>query len=198
MERRWGNQRIELTIGDITEQKLDIIVNAANSRLAGGGGVDGAIHAAGGPAIMEETRRRYPQGCPTGSAVISGAGKLHAQYVIHAVGPIWQGGHAGEEKLLQSAYCRCLELAAAHDASSVAFPALSCGAYGYPLRRAAEVALKTAILWVPNHQQPKLIRFVLYSESPYEVFASVLEDLTGDSGKPRSSKISEDDDDCAR
>lgn len=191
MERRWGNQRIELSIGDITEQNVDIIVNAANSRLAGGGGVDGAIHAAGGPSIMEETRRRYPRGCPTGEAVISSAGKLHARYVIHAVGPIWQGGHAGEEKQLQSAYTRCLELAAAHDATSIAFPALSCGAYGYPLHQAATVALKTAILWVPYHKQPRLIRFVLYSEVPYHAFAKTLEQLTGDSGKPRSEQSAE-------
>lgn len=191
MERRWGNQRVELTIGDITEQNVDIVVNAANSRLAGGGGVDGAIHAAGGPSIMEETRRRYPDGCPTGEAVISSAGELAARYVIHAVGPIWQGGSAQEEKELESAYKRCLELAAAHDATSVAFPALSCGAYGYPLDLAAEIALKTSILWFKYHQQPRLIRFVLFSEGPYSVFADKLEELTGNSGKPR--KTPEDD-----
>src|SRR5436853_163208 len=94
----------ELLLGDITEQEVDAIVNAANSRLAGGGGVDGAIHRAGGPAIMEETRRRYPDGCPTGSAVITAAGKLRAKYVIHAVGPVWSGGMRGEEGLLASAY----------------------------------------------------------------------------------------------
>ncbi|MCC9607344.1 macro domain-containing protein [Blastopirellula sp. JC732] len=192
MERRWGNQRIELTIGDITEQNVDILVNAANSRLAGGGGVDGAIHAAGGPSIMEETRHRYPHGCPTGSAVISSAGNLSARYVIHAVGPIWQGGHAHEEKELESAYKRCFELAATHDATSIALPALSCGAYGYPLDLAAEIALKTSILWFKFHTQPRLIRFVLYSEGPYSVFADVLEELTGPSGKPH--KETEDDD----
>ncbi|EAQ82776.1 macro domain-containing protein [Blastopirellula marina] len=188
MERRWGNQRIELAIGDITDQNVDIVVNAANSRLAGGGGVDGAIHAAGGPAIMEETRRRYPDGCPTGEAVISSAGKLSARYVIHAVGPIWQGGGAGEEKQLEAAYTRCLELAAAHDATSIVFPALSCGAYGYPLDLAARIALKTAIRWIPYHSQPRLIRFVLFSEGPYSVFAAALEELTGESGKPRCNE----------
>lgn len=185
MERRWGSQRIELAIGDITDQNVDIIVNAANSRLAGGGGVDGAIHAAGGPSIMEETRRRYPDGCPTGEAVISSAGKLSARYLIHAVGPIWQGGVADEAKQLEAAYLRCLELAAAHDATSIALPALSCGAYGYPLDLAANIALQTSIRWIPAHTQPRLIRFVLFSEGPYSVFANVLEELTGESGKPR-------------
>ncbi|MFI4876412.1 MAG: macro domain-containing protein [Blastopirellula sp. JB062] len=187
MERKWENQRIELAIGDITKQNVDIIVNAANSRLAGGGGVDGAIHSAGGEDIMRETQSRYPNGCPTGEAVISSGGNLPARYVIHAVGPIWQRGAAGEEQLLESAYRRSLELAAAHDAASVAFPALSCGAYGYPLDLAARIALKTAILWIPLHQQPQLIRFVLFNEIPYRAFAAALEELAGDSGKPRNA-----------
>ena len=99
-----NGRKLELVLGDITAQEVDAIVNAANSALAGGGGVDGAIHRAAGPAIMEETRRRYPDGCPTGSAVISGAGNLRAKYVIHAVGPVWRGGNSGEEKQLASAY----------------------------------------------------------------------------------------------
>src|SRR5256885_8436792 len=112
---RWtiGNSVIELVMGDITQQEVDAIVNAANSRLAGGGGVDGAIHRAGGPAIMEETRRRYPDGCATGSAVISGAGNLHAKYVIHAVGPVWSGGTRGGEVSLTSAYRTSLNLSGA-------------------------------------------------------------------------------------
>src|SRR6185436_9114759 len=99
-----NGRSLELVLGDITQQEVDAIVNAANSRLAGGGGVDGAIHRAGGPSIMEETRRRYPDGCPTGSAVITGAGKLPAKHVVHAVGPVWSGGRRGEAELLASAY----------------------------------------------------------------------------------------------
>src|SRR5256885_5224217 len=122
-----NGRTLELALGDITEQEVDAIVNAANSRLAGGGGVDGAIHRAGGPAIMEETRRRYPDGCPTGSAVITSAGNLQAKYVIHAVGPVWSGGNRGEDLSLASAYRTSLDLAAAHQCGSIALPALSTG-----------------------------------------------------------------------
>ncbi len=132
---------LELVLGDITQQEVDAIVNAANSRLAGGGGVDGAIHRAGGPAIMDETRRRYPDGCPTGSAVITAAGNLRAKYVIHAVGPVWSGGQRGEEALLSSAFRTSLELAAAHGCRSIALPALSTGVYRYPLDAAARTAV---------------------------------------------------------
>ncbi|MBM4090693.1 MAG: macro domain-containing protein, partial [Planctomycetes bacterium] len=141
METSINGTTLELVAGDITTQSADAIVNAANQRLAGGGGVDGAIHAAGGPEIMAETRQRYPRGCPTGSAVISGAGRLTAKYVIHAVGPVWRGGSRDESQLLASAYRCCLELAVAHDCRSIAFPALSTGAYRYPMREAADVAL---------------------------------------------------------
>ncbi len=123
---------LELRQGDITLQQVDAIVNAANSRLAGGGGVDGAIHRRGGASIMAETDARYPQGCPTGSAVISGAGKLPAKYVIHAVGPVWSGGAHGEAELLAGAIRRSLELALEHDCRSIAFPALSTGAIATP------------------------------------------------------------------
>ena len=135
------NKSLELVRGDITEQQVDVIVNAANSRLAGGGGVDGAIHRRGGPAIMEETNRRYPDGCPTGSSVISGAGSLPARFVAHAVGPVWHGGGHGEAKNLATAYRCCLELAAENACQSIAFPAISCGAYGYPLQAAAAIAI---------------------------------------------------------
>jgi len=118
-----------VVLGDIAAQETDAIVNAANPRLAGGGGVDGAIHRAGGPAILAETRRRYPNGCPTGSAVISGGGLLRTKYVIHAVGPVWSGGGNGEAELLASAYRTSLDLAAEHACRSVALPALSTGAY---------------------------------------------------------------------
>ena len=117
-----NDQAIELHQGDITLQEVDAIVNAANSRLAGGGGVDGAIHRKGGPTIMAETRVKYPRGCPTGSAVISGAGNLKASFVIHAVGPVWGGGNRGEAEQLAGAYRRCLELAVQYECQSIAFP----------------------------------------------------------------------------
>src|SRR5436190_20479282 len=162
-----NGRSLELVLGDITEQQVGAIVNAANSRLAGGGGVDGAIHRAGGPAIMEETRRRYPDGCPTGSAVISGAGNLRAKYIIHAVGPVWSGGKRGEEDLLSSAYRSALELAAAHDCRSIALPALSTGAYRYPIDAAARTAVRTAAAFLEglDDKSPlKLVRFVLFSD----------------------------------
>src|SRR5438128_11269622 len=134
---------IELVQGDITLQAVDAIVNAANSRLAGGGGVDGAIHRRGGPAIMQETAERYPDGCPTGSAVITSAGNLPARFVIHAVGPVWSGGQRGEDKLLAGAFRRSLELAVENDCQSVAFPALSAGAYRYPISEVAKISLAT-------------------------------------------------------
>src|SRR3954471_3128665 len=137
---------LELVLGDITQQAVDAIVNAANSRLSGGGGVDGAIHRAGGPSIMDETSHRYPDGCPTGSAVITSAGDLPAKYVIHAVGPVWNGGGRGEDLQLASAYRTSLTLANKHACQSVASPALSTGAYRYPLAEAATVAVTTAAL----------------------------------------------------
>ncbi len=173
---------IELRQGDITQQEVDAIVNAANTRLAGGGGVDGAIHRRGGTAIMEETDRRYPEGCATGSAVISSAGDLAARYVIHAVGPVWGGGHRGESELLAGAYRRSLELAAEHKCGSVALPALSTGAYRYPLDQASRVALGTAITFLRDDQSalPELVRFVLFDAGAYGAFAAALEELTAD------------------
>jgi O-acetyl-ADP-ribose deacetylase (regulator of RNase III) len=168
---------LELRQGDVTVQDVQVIVNAANSRLAGGGGVDGAIHRRGGPAIMEETNRRYPDGCPTGSAVISGAGDLAADFVIHAVGPVWSGGKQGEPDLLASAYRRCLELAVQHHCKSVAFPSLSTGAYRYPIDLAAKTALQTVIDFLKEHAQPDLIRFTLFDEGAYGAFSAVLEEL---------------------
>ena len=174
-----GPCRLELVTGDITQQDTDAIVNAANSRLAGGGGVDGAIHRVGGPDIMAETRQKYPHGCPTGQAVITGAGHLPARHVIHAVGPIWHGGQGGEEQQLASAYRRSLEVAVEHGCQSVAFPSLSTGAYGYPVDRAASTALRTVATFLQAQQQPVLVRFVLFDRGTYEVFATALQDLTG-------------------
>jgi O-acetyl-ADP-ribose deacetylase (regulator of RNase III) len=157
-----GNCRVESVQGDITEQQVDAIINAANSKLAGGGGVDGAIHRRGGPAIMQETARRYPQGCPTGSAVITGAGRLFAKYVIHTVGPVWRGGEHGEPDLLASAYRKSLQLALEHQCETVAAPLLSTGAYGYPLDQASVVAMKTAIEFLRENNGPGCVRFVLF------------------------------------
>lgn len=165
---------LELVRGDITEQQLDAIVNAANSQLAGGGGVDGAIHRRGGPAIMEETRRRYPKGCPTGSAVISNAGNLPARFVIHAVGPVWDGGGHGEAEQLANAYRRCLELAGENLCQSIAFPAISCGVYGYPIDQAAEIAVRTIREFLQANEKPVLVRFVVFGSDTLLPFESEL------------------------
>jgi O-acetyl-ADP-ribose deacetylase len=173
-----NGRSLEFVLGDITQQDVDAIVNAANSRLAGGGGVDGAIHRAGGPAIMEETRGRYPDGCPTGSAVITTAGNLRAKYVIHAVGPVWNGGNRGEVALLASAYRTSLDLAAAHGCRSIALPALSTGAYRYPVREAASVAIKVATDFLSELGKDSsltLVRFVLFSNDVLEAFERALE-----------------------
>jgi O-acetyl-ADP-ribose deacetylase (regulator of RNase III) len=171
-----GGCVLELVEGDVTLQEVDAIVNAANSRLAGGGGVDGAIHRRGGPDIMAETDQKYPDGCPTGSAVISGAGKLKAKHVIHAVGPVWRGGNRGEADLLAGAYRRCLELAVEHGCKSIAFPSLSTGAYGYPIDQAAQVALGTVGDFLKQHAQPELVRFVLFGHEAYAAFAAALKE----------------------
>ena len=167
--------RLVLAQGDITEQHVDAIVNAANSALAGGGGVDGAIHEAGGPEIMADTAKRYPEGCPTGQAVSSVAGNLSARYVIHAVGPVWEGGQKDEPALLQSAYRRCLQLATELKCETVAFPALSAGAFGYPLDLAANVAIKTVTDYQKWHKSPAEVRFLLFTEGTYGAFARSVE-----------------------
>ena len=162
--------------GDLTLEAVDAIVNAANSSLLGGGGVDGAIHAAGGPAIMAECRTIG--GCPTGEAVITTGGDLKAKYVIHTVGPIYRGGTHGEEKLLSSAYRKSLELASKKGIRSVSFPSISTGAYGYPIREAARVALKTVIEYVTDHGDVDLVRFVLFGAVDLEVYEAALKELT--------------------
>ena len=164
---------IRLVQGDITRVEADAIVNAANSALAGGGGVDGAIHRAGGPAVMTDLERRYGPGrhCATGSAVISDAGKLSARIVIHAVGPIWRGGGAGEPELLASAYRTSLDLAAQEGCRSVAFPSISTGIYGYPVDLAADVALQTVDAWIAEHPDAlDSVTFVLFSTDSLEAF----------------------------
>jgi O-acetyl-ADP-ribose deacetylase (regulator of RNase III) len=168
---------LELHQGDVTDQQVDAIVNAANGQLAGGGGVDGAIHRRGGPSIMAETDAKYPEGCPTGSAVLSGGGNLPARYVIHAVGPVWSGGEHHEAERLASAYQRSLELAAEHQLDSVAFPSLSTGAYRYPMDQAARVALETVADFLRENDHPRLVRFVLFDEGAYGAYAAAMERL---------------------
>lgn len=177
---------LELVRGDITLQEVDAVVNAANKRLAGGGGVDGAIHRRGGPSIMEETRRRYPEGCPTGQAVITGAGDLPSRFVIHAVGPVWKGGSKGEDTLLASAYRCCLEVAVAHECRSIAFPSLSTGAYRYPVIKAARTALSTVIEFLEERGAPELVRFVLFDEATCRAYAGALSEHPRVSGSGRN------------
>jgi O-acetyl-ADP-ribose deacetylase (regulator of RNase III) len=168
--------RITLHIGDITtDDGADAIVNAANSSLLGGGGVDGAIHRAAGPELLDECRRLG--GCETGGARITGAGRLPARHVIHAVGPVWRGGASREAELLASCYRRAIELAAAHACARVAFPAISAGVYGYPLPEAARVALSATHAALAEHPEVQEARFWLFDRATYGVFARELEQL---------------------
>jgi O-acetyl-ADP-ribose deacetylase (regulator of RNase III) len=175
MDVKIGNALLSLVEGDITLEETDAIVNAANERLMGGAGVDGAIHRAGGPAIMEECRRIG--GCPTGQAVITTGGNLKAKYVIHTVGPIYRGGTRGEANLLRSAYHESLKLAAAKGLRSIAFPAISTGVYGYPMDEAARIALQTAIDYLREHRDLDLVRFVLFDGRTYGIFRDELKKL---------------------
>lgn len=177
MRVQFGSCYVELALGDITKQTVDAIVNAANPQLAGGGGVDGAIHRAGGPTLIEETDRLYPNGCPTGEAVATTAGNLHAKHVFHAVGPVWKGGLKGEADLLRSAILSCLALARDYNCQSIAFPAISTGVYGYPIDLAAETSLLAVRDFVFEHHTPELVRFVLFSEGAYGAFSQRLEAL---------------------
>jgi len=176
-ELRVGEGVLRVQRGDITTFAVDAMVNAANQHLAGGGGVDGAIHRAGGPEIMRELRQRY-DGCPTGSAVITGAGRLPAQYVIHAVGPRWRDGEHGEPEALRSAYRTAFGLAASHGCASVAAPSISTGIYGFPVERAAPIALAAArdALAEPDTSL-RAVTFALFSAGDLDAFASFLGDL---------------------
>ena len=165
---------IELVLGDITQQEVDAVVNAANPTLLGGGGVDGAIHRAGGPAILEECRRLG--GCEPGDVKATGAGELPARYVLHAVGPIWHGGDASERELLASVHRRAIELADALRCGSVAFPAISTGAYGYPVELAAPVAIGATLEALAAHPNVELARFVFRDDATRATYRAALDD----------------------
>lgn len=166
---------LELAQGNIVAAEVDAIVNAANAALAGGGGVDGAIHRAAGPSIIEECRKIG--GCPTGKAVATTAGKLPARYIFHAVGPIYQQ-RSEDAPLLVSAYQSCLELANHHHLQSIAFPSLSTGAYGYPVHLAAPLALGTILTYMRHPGSLQHIRFVLFDKHTYEVYQKALQRLS--------------------
>ncbi|MDY6951880.1 MAG: O-acetyl-ADP-ribose deacetylase [Thermodesulfobacteriota bacterium] len=171
-----GSSVLELVQGDITKQDTEAIVNAANRTLLGGGGVDGAIHRAAGPELLAECRTLG--GCETGDAVITKGYGLQAKYVIHTVGPVYRGPNPTAERLLKSAYQRSLEVAHAKGVRSVAFPSISTGAYGYPLEKAAPVALKTVIDFLRTHPEMEQVRFVLRSKSAFQHFERALNRLT--------------------
>jgi O-acetyl-ADP-ribose deacetylase (regulator of RNase III) len=165
-----NGRRLELETGDITRQDVDAIANAANSRLRGGGGVDGAIHRAAGPSLLDELARRYPYGTPTGTAVETGGHRLPARWVLHAVGPVWRGGSRGEAEHLAAAYRSSLALCDQLGARSVAFPAISMGIYGYPGSEGARIAVRTAAKHLQTDTSLELVRFVLFSEETRALF----------------------------
>jgi len=172
--------KLSIIQGDITKQATDAIVNAANPSLMGGGGVDGAIHRAGGPAILEECRQivsRQGQ-LPTGKAVITTGGNLKARFVIHTVGPVWHGGNKGEPELLASAYQESLKVAAENNLSSISFPSISTGAYGYPVAEAAKVAIRTVASFLKEQSTPiKEVVFVLFDSTTFENYSSVIGEM---------------------
>ena len=176
MEVKIGNSKIILKQGDITKESTDAIVNAANKSLLGGGGVDGAIHRTGGPAILEECRKL--NGCETGDAKITTGGKLPAKHVIHTVGPVWGGGNRGEEGLLESAYRRSLEVALENGLRSIAFPSISTGAYRFPIDRAASIALGTVSKFLKEHPEIEQVIFTLFSERDLGVYEKALKELS--------------------
>jgi O-acetyl-ADP-ribose deacetylase len=174
-----GQAILSITQGDITQQDTDAIVNAANSGLMGGGGVDGAIHSAGGPAILEECKKivRKQGTLPAGQAVITTGGRMKARHVIHTVGPIWYGGSHQEPDLLASAYRESLKLAAANNLASVSFPSISTGAYSYPIDKAARIALKEVVAFLLKPSSVKEVVFVLYGEANYEAYEKALKEI---------------------
>jgi O-acetyl-ADP-ribose deacetylase len=172
MKKQVDGTTIETVRGDITTEKVDAIVNAANSSLRGGGGVDGAIHRAAGPALDEECRKLG--GCKTGEAKLTTGGKLPARYVIHTVGPVYRDGKHGEPELLASCFRSSLEIALEKGLASIAFPAVSCGVYGYPVDQAASISVQTVAQFVRQHAGIRLVRFVLFTGATFDAFEKAL------------------------
>ena len=175
--------RIRIVCNDITLEKVDAIVNAANSSLRGGGGVDGAIHQAAGPGLLAECIERHFRGCPTGEARLTSGHDLPASHVIHTVGPVWHGGGAGEPELLAGCYRNSLALAAAEGLATVSFPAISCGIYGYPLEGAAEVAISSIARSLAENPGITEVRMVLFDETTWAIFESELSRARASAGK---------------
>ena len=175
MEFKVGSATIQFVKGDITDVEADAIVNAANSTLIGGGGVDGAIHSKGGPKILEECKRiratEWPDGLPTGKAVITSGGNLKAKFVIHTVGPVWFGGFHVESELLKQAYRNSLKLAASKGLRTIAFPSISTGAYHYPIQEASRVALSAIKDYLEKEDKLEKVIFVLFSDADFKVYA---------------------------
>ncbi len=176
------DKRIEFVEGDLTRETTDAIVNAANSSLMGGGGVDGAIHRAGGPEIREQCRKvretQHPQGLPTGQAVATTAGRMPSKYVIHTVGPIWNGGNSGERELLESCYRQSIALADKLNLGSIAFPSISTGAFGYPVQKAAHAAVAAAVDALRAAKHVKTVRFVLFGARDFQVYSTEAQEIT--------------------
>jgi O-acetyl-ADP-ribose deacetylase (regulator of RNase III) len=175
MQIKIGQSVLEIVEGDITQQDTDAIVNAANPSLRGGGGVDGAIHRAGGPKILEECLKIG--GCPTGEARLTTGGNLKARYVIHTVGPVYKDGFHGEPHLLASCYRESLTLASAQGIKTVAFPSISTGAYGYPIKDAARIALDTVKAYLAHHPEITRVRFVLFGKAAFEAYEEALKSM---------------------
>jgi O-acetyl-ADP-ribose deacetylase (regulator of RNase III) len=180
-EFRIGSSVLQLVIGDIADVEVDVVVNAANSTLLGGLGVDGAIHGRGGSKILEECKKIratvWPDGLPTGCAVITCGGNLKARYVIHTVGPVWRGGLQGEADLLKQAYRNSLKLAVSHGVKTVAFPSISTGAYGYPSEEASQVALKAIKNFLEKENKPEKVCLVLFTEQIFNTYLSAAKQI---------------------
>ena len=181
VEFRVGEARVLLVQGDITDMDTDAVVNAANSSLMGGGGVDGAIHRRGGPRILEECKRlrarEWPRGLPTGKAAITTGGNLKAKYVIHTVGPIWQGGNRKEPELLAEAYSNTLRLAVSKAVKTVAFPSISTGAYGYPIEKASRIALTAVKEFLEKEDNLDKVVFVLFTTNDSEIYKEAAKEI---------------------
>lgn len=176
MQKELEKERIKLLKGDITKLNVDAIVNAANNSLLGGGGVDGAIHKAGGEQILKECIqiRNKQGGCKTGEAVITTGGKLKAKFVIHTVGPVWNGGNMQEKELLEKCYRNCLQLALENNVHSIAFPCISTGVYNFPKKLAAQIALRTALEIIAKEKRIEKLIFICYDDENYRIYEDLM------------------------